>query len=172
MSQKGPTSFRKQKTQVAAKKDSFYQAQQRHREPNPEVPSSLLCSWTGVQISVLCTSVFASIKSFSSSISLFLWKRVGSRWRLLHERQNTRPVVNTMDSPGGGSGREPTCQFKRKKRHGFSPWVRKIPWRRAWQPTPVYWPGESHGQRSLGWAIVHRVTQSWTWLKCLSTHAL
>ena len=28
-------------------------------------------------------------------------------------------------------------------------WVRKIPWRRAWQPTPVFLPGESHGQRSL-----------------------
>ena len=34
-------------------------------------------------------------------------------------------------------------------KHGFSPWVRKIPWRRAWQPTPVFLPGESHGQRSL-----------------------
>jgi len=35
------------------------------------------------------------------------------------------------------------------KRPGFSPWVGKIPWRRAWQPTPVFLPGESHGQRSL-----------------------
>ena len=34
-------------------------------------------------------------------------------------------------------------------RCGFNPWVRKIPWRRAWQRTPVFWPGESHGQRSL-----------------------
>ena len=31
----------------------------------------------------------------------------------------------------------------------LNPWVRKIPWRRAWQPTPVLLPGESHGQRSL-----------------------
>ena len=29
------------------------------------------------------------------------------------------------------------------------PWVGKMPWRRAWQPTPVVLPGESHGQRSL-----------------------
>ena len=36
------------------------------------------------------------------------------------------------------------------KRHGFSPWVGKIPCRRAWQPTLVLLPGESHGQRSLG----------------------
>ena len=32
---------------------------------------------------------------------------------------------------------------------GFDPWVGKIPWRRAWQPTPVFLPGQSHGQRSL-----------------------
>ena len=32
---------------------------------------------------------------------------------------------------------------------GFHPWVRKIPWRRKWQPTPVLLPGESHGGRSL-----------------------
>ena len=32
---------------------------------------------------------------------------------------------------------------------GFNPRVRKIPWRRKWQPTPVFLPGESHGQRSL-----------------------
>ena len=35
------------------------------------------------------------------------------------------------------------------KRCRFNPWVRKILWRRAWQPTPVLLPGESHGQRSL-----------------------
>ena len=33
--------------------------------------------------------------------------------------------------------------------HGFDPWVRKIPWRRKWQPTPVVLPGASPGQRSL-----------------------
>ena len=35
------------------------------------------------------------------------------------------------------------------KRPGFNPWVRKIPWRREWLPTPVFLAGESHGQRSL-----------------------
>ena len=35
------------------------------------------------------------------------------------------------------------------KKHEFGPWVRKIPWRRKWQPTPAFLPGESHGQRSL-----------------------
>ena len=51
--------------------------------------------------------------------------------------------------PGGASGKEPACQCRRHKRHWFDLWVRKIPWRRAWQPSPVFLPGESHGQRSL-----------------------
>ena len=38
-------------------------------------------------------------------------------------------------------------------RPGFDPWVGKIPWRRAWQPTPVLLPGESHGQRNLAGSI-------------------
>ena len=52
-------------------------------------------------------------------------------------------------STGGASGKEPACQCRRRKRCEFDPWVRKIPWRRAWQLTPVFLPGESHGQRSL-----------------------
>ena len=35
------------------------------------------------------------------------------------------------------------------RKPGFNSWSRKIPWRRAWQPTPVFLPGETHGQRSL-----------------------
>ena len=35
------------------------------------------------------------------------------------------------------------------RRHGFDPWVRKISWRRKWQPTPVFLPGKSHGWRNL-----------------------
>ena len=49
----------------------------------------------------------------------------------------------------GLSGKEPACQCRRYKRHEFSPWVGKILWRRAWQPTPVFLPGKSHGQRRL-----------------------
>ena len=49
---------------------------------------------------------------------------------------------------GGTSGKEPACQCRRCKRCGFDPWVGKIPWV-AWQPIPVFLPGESHGRRSL-----------------------
>ena len=51
--------------------------------------------------------------------------------------------------PGGASGIESACQCRRFKRCRFYPWVGKIPWRMAWQPTPVFLPGESHRQRSL-----------------------
>ena len=57
--------------------------------------------------------------------------------------------MSFMDFPGGASGKEPACQCRRCKRGEFNPWVGKIPCRRAWQPTPVFLPGESHGQRSL-----------------------
>ena len=53
------------------------------------------------------------------------------------------------------SGKESTCRCRRLE---FEPWVGKIPWRRKWQPTPVFLPGKSHGQwrlsgyiQSMGW---------------------
>ena len=46
----------------------------------------------------------------------------------------------------GLDSKQSACQYRRLK---FDPWVRKIPQRREWQPTPVFLPGESHGQRSL-----------------------
>ena len=50
---------------------------------------------------------------------------------------------------GRTSGKEPACQCRRCKTREFDPWVRKILWRRKWQRTPVFLPGESPGQRSL-----------------------
>ena len=49
----------------------------------------------------------------------------------------------------GASGKEPTCPCQKRKWRAFNPWVGKIPWRRAWLPTPVFLPEECHGQRSL-----------------------
>ena len=54
-----------------------------------------------------------------------------------------------LDFPGGTNGREPVCQCRGSKRHGFDPWVGKIPWRSTWQLPLVLLPGESHGQGSL-----------------------
>ena len=51
--------------------------------------------------------------------------------------------------PSGTRGKEFAFQSRRHKRRRFNPWVRKIPWSRKWQPTPVFLPGKSHGERSL-----------------------
>ena len=55
-------------------------------------------------------------------------------------------------SPGGTSGKEPACQFRRQKRHGFNPWVRKILWRRKGQPIPnsCPWREKRDGLWSIG----------------------
>ena len=63
-----------------------------------------------------------------------------------------------VESPGGSNLLVNTGDIKRP---GFYPWVHKIPWRRDWQPTPVFLPGESYGQRILG-ATVHGVTKDQT----------
>ena len=51
-----------------------------------------------------------------------------------------------LGNPWWLSGKEFACQCRR---HGFDPWVGKIPWRRKWLSTPVFLPAKSHGQRSL-----------------------
>ena len=43
-------------------------------------------------------------------------------------------------------GKESACQCRRRR---LDSWVGRIPWRRKWQPTPIFLPGKSHGQRSL-----------------------
>ena len=51
--------------------------------------------------------------------------------------------------PGSARGKESACQCRRRKRCGLDPWVKRILWRREWQLTPVFLPGESHARRSL-----------------------
>ena len=57
--------------------------------------------------------------------------------------------------PGGASGKEPICQCGRHERLMFDPWIGTIPWRRAWQLTSVFLPGESRGQRA--WQAIQSV---------------
>jgi len=58
------------------------------------------------------------------------------------------------------SGKESTCQCERRRRHGFSLWVGKIPWSRKWQPASVFLPEKFRVQRNLV-AAVHGVAKSW-----------
>ena len=63
------------------------------------------------------------------------------KWKVIF---NTSVSIKVF--PGGSDSKESPCQCRR---HGFDPWVRKIPWRRKWQPTPGFLYGEPPGQRSL-----------------------
>ena len=64
--------------------------------------------------------------------------------------------------PGSASGKELVCQFRRRKRCAFKSWVGKILWRRAWQLTAAFLPGESCRQRSLaGYEESQRVGHNW-----------
>ena len=58
--------------------------------------------------------------------------------------------MSPLGLPRWLSGKKSTSQCQRLRRHGFIPWVERIPWRRKWQPTLVFLPGKSHGWRSLG----------------------
>ena len=75
--------------------------------------------------------------------------------------------IHTLGLPWWLSGQESTCQCRR---HRFNSWVRKLPWRRKWQPTSVFLPGKPM-DRGAWWATIHRVAQSQTQLKRLSMHA-
>ena len=61
--------------------------------------------------------------------------------------------------PGGSVVKNPSAMQDMWQELRFDPWVRKIPWKRKWQPTPVFLPGESHGQRSLAGATIHGIAR-------------
>ena len=83
------------------------------------------------------------------------------------ENSNLTYLTQTCGFPGATSGKINPPVNAGDMRHGFDPWVGKIPWRRAWQSTPIFLAGESHGQRSLT-ATVYRVRKSQRQLKWLS----
>ena len=73
-----------------------------------------------------------------------------------------------MGLPWRLSGKESASQCRRL---GFFPWVGKVPWRRKWQPTPVFSPGKSHGQRSLvGYSQDRYIVDSEVAQSCLTLY--
>ena len=63
-----------------------------------------------------------------------------SDWSGVWLERTSQAALVVKDLPADADGHNRCC---------FDPWVGKIPWRRAWQPTPVFLPGEFYGQRSL-----------------------
>ena len=106
----------------------------------------LLCSWNfpGKNTGVGCHFFLQGSSQHSDQICVTKSPAFAA-WFLYHSLRRWRICVQ--------------CQ-----RPGLDPWVRKIPWRRTWHPTPVLLPGESHGQRSLAsyspWGS-HRVRHNW-----------
>ena len=71
---------------------------------------------------------------------------------------NKPEIKRNIKFSGASDGKESACNAGDL---GFNPWFGKIPWRREWQPTPIFLPGEFYGQGSLvGYSP--RGSQSWT----------
>ena len=90
-------------------------------------------------------------------------KRSHRNEKPLHHNKEQPWLVISRESPGAAmniqssqkintsfsSGSDGKASCLQCGRPGFNPWIRKIPWRRKWQPTPALLPGKSHGQRSV-----------------------
>ena len=90
--------------------------------------------------------------------SIFLKHTVPQFWTTLNWRsRRSGSLALVVKNPPADAG---------DIRLGLNPWVRRIPWRRAWLPTAVFLPGESQGQRRLA-TYVHRIAKSPTRLQLL-----
>ena len=125
----------------------FYSQSLFQMQPLP----SELSSGSGIEVplfisSLRCFSLNKVKQSLFMSLSVSL---------CLHTYKSFKPKISAIEKwvvtvyMGGTSGKESASHCGRQNRHGLNPWVRKIPWRRSWKPTPVFLSGESHGQRSL-----------------------
>ena len=83
-----------------------------------------------------------------------LLQEIGS-WRKNILKRIFMNLCDLQGLPRWFSGKESACQCRR---HGFDPWVGKMPWRRKWQPIPVFLSAKVCGQRNLvGYISFHRV---------------
>ena len=76
----------------------------------------------------------------------------GAWWAMVHRNTKSRTQLKrlSMDASWLSQVNNPPAMQETDVGDGCSnPWVRKIPWKRKWQPTPIFLPGKFHGQRSL-----------------------
>ena len=124
-------------------------------------------SWTRLSDFTFTFHLHALEKEMATYSSVLAWRipgmgepggllsmgshRVGHDWSDLAAAAAAVPLLGArinsiLRFPDDSVVKKYTCQCRR---WGFEPWVRKIPWRRKWQPNPVFLPAKSHGQRSL-----------------------
>ena len=131
-----------QNTQILKRLDCVAPPHTKANGVNSETFSQLFQSWI-LQRYSLC-KVRSFLKGASGSGTAFL---LGPTDLRVNKKKSVWKQL--WGFPGSANGKEPACQCSKHKRCRFNPWVGKIPWRRAWQPTPVFLPGKSQGQRSL-----------------------
>ena len=129
-------------------------------------------------------------KEMATHSSILAWRiplEGGAWWATIHgvakSRTRLSDFTHSVFEPGikmglityiglllplGTSGKEPALPCRRQE---FDSWARKIAWRRAWQFTPVFLPGESHGQRNLAgyspWGHRESDTTEWAHRTCI-----
>ena len=120
------------------------------------LPSFIWMWWSVLHnLRYMCTFLLTQNINNYARFLLKHWRSMGGFTVvcLLHVIKNSvrKSLIVISLYPGCHSGKESICQCVR---HGFDPWIGKIPWKRKWQHTPVFLPGESHGQRSYSpWGL-------------------
>ena len=110
------------------------------------VAHQLLCPWDfpGKNMGVGCHFLLQGIfLTQGLNLHLLHWQADSlplSHWGSFHFIYSSVYLLTPQWLPGGAGRKEPAFQFRRCR---FSPWVRKIPWSRTSQLTPVFLPGES-----------------------------
>ena len=94
-----------------------------------------------------------SVKGYSILLSSWAVLDIHSFIQSFIHSSHKHLPVGCQGFLGGSNGKESTCQCRRCRRPTFNFWVGKIPWRRKWQPSPVFLPGKSHGQMSLAGTV-------------------
>ena len=131
-----------------------------HTESDPLLPSvSLPQSNTG-HLPLALELLLPNLQLDSMFLPLSPWQCICHIGAIVTLFKNWSSHVTPKDFPIAQTVKKISLQCRRPR---FDPWVRKIPWRREWQPTPVFLPGEFHRQRSLVGYRVRRA-KSRTWL--------
>ena len=124
---------------------------------------SLSVEWNGVSLGTLM-----QLKRASFPISMFCTDTTQDQMpsKLINFRNCEGDIKGEFDLyrgfPRWLSGKESACQYRRLRKWGLDPWVGKIPWRRKWQPTPLYSCLVNPTDRGAWRATVHEVTESQT----------